>query len=338
MLAAAAFLLGGPSACGGDGSDGNTVETGTPSASASSGPTSGASSSPSSSASAPSSNQTLSGELCANEERGGSLRMYLSGDRTIFDGFVADGVKPAGINREIAADGACRLYGPADLFCSTPCTSGTTCAGDDVCVPTPVEQSAGTISVAGLLAPVEMTPNAITGKYGKTILNPYPAFEPGAPIEVSASGDVISAFKLHGWGVPPLVTSLTTVNVSSGSGVPLTWDTAGVNPDHTEVEIWFSVDVHGSTTRWIECTVPDSGSFELPASLVTELIELGLSGFPRMTMTRRSADSVELSTGDCVDFQVGSEVKIELTVDGLISCNGDTECPDGQSCVELACE
>jgi hypothetical protein len=284
-------------------------------------------------------NAAPSGEVCANAERAGSLGLRLTGGKTVFDGAIADGITPTSVYQEIAAEGPCQLLGPRNLFCSPDCESGMTCAGENTCTPTPTKESAGTITVTGLEAPLEVTRNGITGGYSKTILEPYPAFEPGAAIELSAAGDVIAAFTLHGWGIPPLVTSLTTVNVSKGSGVPLTWDTAGVDAEQTKIFLDFSVNVHGATTGWIECTVPDTGSFEIPATLVSDLIDLGLSGFPRMSMSRRSADSTQLSTGDCVDFEVSSEVQIELTVDGLVSCSASMPCPDGQSCsTEMVCE
>jgi Cys-rich repeat protein len=135
------------------------------------------------------------------------------------------------------------------------------------------------------------------------------------------------------------VTALSTIDVSSGSPVPLTWETAGVNTDQSEIFIYFSVNVHGTVTGWIECTVPDTGSFDIPASLVTDLIGLGITNFPSMQMNRRSVDSTDLSTGDCVDFEVGSQVTIELTVDGLVSCSDNTDCPEGQTCsTEGFCE
>jgi hypothetical protein len=260
-------------------------------------------------------------------------------DRTLMDGAISDGIAPGGVYREVAAEGSCQLLGPRDLFCATTCASGTTCAGDDMCVTTPMKQSAGKITLTGLDTPLEVMANGITGSYSATILDPYPAFEAGAAIALSAAGDVFAPFELHGWGVPPLVTTLSTINVASGSAVPLTWETAGANTDQSVIFISFSVNVHGAVTGWIECTVPDTGSFDIPATLVSDLIELGLSGFPRMTMTRRSADSTDLSTGDCVDFEVGSQVTIELTVDGLVSCSDDSECPEGQMCTsELTCE
>lgn len=344
----AMFLISGASACGGGEDDGASEGTGGSggtgggsggsAGSGGSGAGNGGSSGSSAGSSGTSGNGAPSGEVCANDERAGSFSLRLSGgDRTLFSGAISDGVAPTGLNREIASEGACQLLGP--LVCSTACASGTACAGDDMCAPLPMKQSAGAITVTGLLVPVEVMANGITGEYSKTILDPYPAFEPGAAIALSAAGATIPAFTLRGWGVPELETPLSTINVSSGSPVPLTWETAGVNTEHSEIFISFSVNVHGATTGWIECTVPDTGSFDLPAGLVSDLIDLGLSGFPRMTITRRSADSTALSAGDCVDFEVASQVTIELTVDGLVSCNDDTDCPEGQMCTpELACE
>jgi hypothetical protein len=347
----AIVLVGGSVACGGgdsgEGSGGSSGTSGSGGSSASggssgvggSGSGNGGSAGSTGGSSGTSGTGEPSGEVCPNERRAGSLSLRMTNDRTIVDGSISDGIAPAGVYREISSAGSCQLLGPRDLFCATPCGSGTTCAGDDMCVPTPMKQSAGAITLTGLEEPLEVMANGITGIYSDTILDPYPLFEAGAAIELSAAGDVFAPFTLRGWGVPPLVTSLSTANVVSGSAVPLTWDTAGVNSEQSEIFISFSVNVHGATTGWIECTAPDTGSFDIPAALVSDLVDLGLSGFPRMTMTRRSADSTDLSTGDCVDFEVGSQVTIELTVDGLVSCNEDSECPEGQMCTpELSCE
>jgi hypothetical protein len=278
-----------------------------------------------------------SGEPCAKNERAGTLALRLTDGKTILEGAISNGASPVG-ETDVASEGLCRLVGPA--VCATTCASGTVCVGNDVCMTDPTEESAGKITVTGLLTPLELMVNGITGTYSKTIVDPYPAFEPGAAIQLSAAGDTIPAFNLHGWGVPQLVvTTPSPVNVSSGSGVPLTWETTGVNPEQSEVFINFEVNVHGAATGHIECTVPDTGSYELPETLVTDLVDRGLSGFPRMEMIRRSVDSTELAAGNCVEFEVGTQVTIELTVDGLVSCSDDLPCPEGQTCTpELTCE
>jgi hypothetical protein len=255
----------------------------------------------------------------------------------VFTGAVSNGVAPAAIPDVLAASGSCELVGPRSLFCSTPCESGQTCAGDDTCVPTPQKVSVGSLSLTGLLAEVEVSPNGITSDYSKTIMDPFPGFEPGAAIQITAAGEDSEAFTMGAWGVAKLDSPERFVQVAPGSGVTLEWDATAANPAQSQVAVTFTVNAHGATTGWIECTAEDTGSFEIPEPLVTQLIELGLSGFPRVSLARRSTDTVALP-GGCVDFQVSSDVTLELEIDGLISCNTSEDCPDGQSCSpELAC-
>jgi hypothetical protein len=277
------------------------------------------------------------GEVCAREERVGSFRLYLGEDRTIFSGAVSNGVAPGALSRVIAAEGSCELLGPPSLLCSTPCGSGMTCAGDDNCVPSPMKVSAGAIGVSGLLAPLDVNPNGITLDYSSTIFDPFPAFETGAAIELSAEGEEVGAFTLNASGVSAMVSPDSVISVASGSGALFTWDASTANPSQANVFISFTVNAHGSVTGWIECTAEDTGSFEIPAGLVTQLIELGLSGFPRARLGRRSTDTAAVEAG-CVDLSVSSEVTINLEVDGLTSCNADTDCPEGETCSpDLAC-
>lgn len=316
----------GPSATTSSGSDSETSTSGNSVANAGTSSTTGAVGEPS------------SGQACEPAARVGTLGLRLSDEKTLLSGAILDSVNPESVFESVASEGDCDLLAPRDLFCSE-CPSGQTCAGQEACIPKPAKQSAGTLTVAGLLVGLEAQPNGITGEYTSTLTDPYPAFEPGALLSLSASGEFFEAFTLAAWGIAPMVTSQTLVSVTRESPVTLTWDTANVDQDKSEVFIEFSVNVHGATTGWIECTVPDTGSFAIPASLVSQLIDRGLSGFPRMDLVRRSIDSTTLSTGDCVEFEVSSSARIELAVEGLISCNETTPCPSGQNCTtELTCE
>lgn len=112
----------------------------------------------------------------------------------------------------------------------------------------------------------------------------------------------------------------------------------GVDQEQSAVFVSFSVNVHGAVTGWIECTAPDTGEFEIPAELVSDLIDLGLSGFPRVDIERRSSATLDVSAG-CVDLYVGSKVTMDIDVDGLQSCNNETDCAQGQTCSpELTCQ
>jgi hypothetical protein len=280
---------------------------------------------------------TSVGARCDRAARIGSLSVNLSSDRTIVAGAISSGVLPSSVAGVETESGGCELLVPRDLLCSS-CTAGEACAGEDMCVPKPSKVSAGDVSVEGLLVDVQVAPNGLTLDYSKTLLDPYPAYDLGAGLTIHAAGDVVEAFEATVYGVPQMVSDLPAVAVKQGEPAKLEWDTENVESDQTSVFISFSVNVHGAVTGWIECTAPDTGSFEIPADLVSSLIDLGLSGFPRVELERRSSATVELEDG-CVDVYAGSKVTIEIEVDGLASCNDDDDCADGQTCSpELACE
>ncbi len=276
---------------------------------------------------------------CPRDARIGSFQVYLAEDRTIFSGTVADGVAPTAIPDVLAEEGSCQLLAPRDLFCSVPCASGESCAGDDTCVPTPSNVSVGQVTVSGLVEPLELEANGITVTYDRTITDPYPGFQAGATVSLSAAGDEVEAFSLNATGVQELATSASTVSVQEGSPTTLTWDASGADPTATGISISFSVHTHGGTTGWIECLVPDTGSFDVPASLVSQLIGMGLAGFPRATVSRISRDTATVSLG-CVELSLSSDVTLDLEVEGLTSCDSADDCPTGQTCNEelLACE
>lgn len=280
---------------------------------------------------------TSVGARCDRATRLGSLSINLGKDRTIVAGAVSNGVLPSSVPEVQMASGGCELLVPRDLFC-TSCSAGEACAGDDACVPKPSKVSAGAVSIEGLLLETEVTPNGLTLDYSKTILDPYPAYDIGQALTLHASGDVTEAFEANVYGVPQLVSDLPIVAVKQGEATLLEWNAENVVPEQTSVFISFSVNVHGAVTGWIECTAPDTGSFEIPAPMVSALIDLGLSGFPRVDLERRSSATVGLEAG-CVDVYAGSKLTLEIEVDGLSSCNEDGDCPDGQTCSEeLACE
>lgn len=279
------------------------------------------------------------GEVCDRAARIGTFRLDLGADRTTFAGTLTDAVVPAAVLELLAEEDSCQLLGPRSLFCDPGCESGTTCSADGSCIPTPENLTVGDVSVSGLLAPLEVSPHPITSNYTASILDPFPSFEAGAALSLSATGDGdIGAFTLDGVGIAPMAAPNTVVAIQRDTPAVFSWDASGAAPETSAVYIDITVNPHGSTTSWIECLVEDTGAFEVPASLVTRLVDLGLSGFPRATIGRRSTDGISLPNG-CVDFRISSEVTVDLEVDGLISCNTKDDCPDGQVCsVELACQ
>jgi hypothetical protein len=125
-----------------------------------------------------------------------------------------------------------------------------------------------------------------------------------------------------------------TPEVRAGEGLTMSWAAAGI-PDISRVHLVLDVAHHGGKKGEIVCDVPDTGSFEIPESLVTELVSLGLAGFPTIVVTRL-AGALGTVESD-VAFTIASPIE-RLVNTGVTSCTDDTECPMGTTCrVELTC-
>jgi hypothetical protein len=125
------------------------------------------------------------------------------------------------------------------------------------------------------------------------------------------------------------VTSLEAMRRLSGSQDGFGGDLGGLEgADRICQQIAEGVGAGQKTWRH----VPDTGSFEIPEALITGLFEFGLSGFPAIVLTRRSADSVETDLG-CVELVAATSVRVPVDVPGLTSCTAAApQCPDGQTC------
>lgn len=277
----------------------------------------------------------LSYEPCPAETRIGGFSVQLTDAFTGVQGQVTDAVDPAVVGLQQGASvGGCRLMRPPSLFCQPACPPEQACAGDDRCVARPEAQDVGTVVVEGLKAPVEMTARAPVFFYTFTGDLPHPGFDPGDAIVLRGGG--AEPFTLVGRGIPKLQVSGDTLALEAGTDAALEWTA----PDDTTaigVRIVLNIANHGGTPAWIECEAPDTGRFDIPAALIDTLLDLGFSGFPSVGLTRRTADSTDLAIG-CVDFQVLSEVVLDVDIPGLVSCDADDQCPDGQVCrVDLTC-
>ena len=273
------------------------------------------------------------GGACDAAERAGGFRVSLTESYTSVTGSVYDGVNPSNIAVELDSEGACVLLSPSDLTCSPACSGDETCGFGETCIPAPLQYDAGTVTLDGMNAPVSMEPNAFNFSYSATIRDPNPAFDPGATIKLSATGGERSPFNLEATGVSPITSSETALPVDRDTPVEVIWNPDEAAGDDVYVHINFSVNTHGATTGWIVCDVPDTGSYAIPASLVTQLINLGLSGWPEIQISRQSDASTTIEPG-CVDLLVFSEIRIPIELPGLVSCSEEDPCPDGQVCLD----
>ncbi len=267
---------------------------------------------------------------CAPSARVGGFEVTLTDSFTAVSGHVESGVAPASVLEPVASLSGCRLTRAPDLFCDPACGVGMTCGPGGACVAFPAPRDVGLVRVSGLAAPVSMAPTATGKRYFATEL-PHPGFAPGAEITLVASGADIGGFRLRGWGVSPLAPAAQEATLARGQDLVVGWAPA---EGPTRVWLTLQIDEHGLSPGRLVCEVDDSGAVTVPAGLVDQLVDLGVSGYPRATLARRTADRVDLASG-CVDLTVSSEVELGLAVAGHVPCARDEDCPAGRAC-ELA--
>ena len=279
---------------------------------------------------------------CPGDTEVGGFVIELGDGFTSVDGRVFDGVTPSLVPSELMREGDCRLVTLPNLLCDPGCAASTeTCGLDNQCVPVPVAHSVGDVTVSGLARAVEMTANANTGSYRPAPpALPHPGFTAGADLRLSASGGDYAAFELRGWGIEPFQFTGETVDVSGSTPANLSW-APPTQAGPARVRAVLDINNHGSSSNAIECDFPDTGSAQIPASLIDALIDLGASGFPTLGITRRTATSTTIEPG-CVQLVVSSDLQFSIDVNlaGLTSCDDDSMCPEGQTCkpLERFCE
>jgi hypothetical protein len=62
---------------------------------------------------------------------------------------------------------------------------------------------------------------------------------------------------------------------------------------------------------------------------VTQLVSLGLAGYPDITLERYSAAAD--ASGPMIQLRIGSLVRREVDT-GVLSCDEDSQCESGQTC------
>jgi hypothetical protein len=250
-------------------------------------------------------------------------------------GKVYDGETPTTIVWESSEiDAECTLTTPRVPFCSTPCGGSAACVEDGVCEPYPSARSVGAVSVSGLhasdgSASFVMTPIANAYQPPAGVALEYPPFGEGETVTFSAAGEYFAAFSIESRGVLPLDLTSTDITLRRGEPVELGWVPGA--PGNASVHVKLDISHHGGSKGQIECDTSDAGALTISAALITTLIDLGISGYPSVIVTRRALGSAVIAAGR-VDLDVSSVVEREIGVEGLTSCTADAQCPRGQSC------
>jgi hypothetical protein len=274
---------------------------------------------------------------CPLSNRVGQFQVELAELYTGVIGRVLNGVIPSNIPTVVTSEGDCTLYQPVVLFCDPPCVPGETCGESGDCIPYPLSQNVGTVTITGMEETVTMTPLEPGNFYTNPGTLPHPAFNEGADITLETDGGDYTPFTLKGRGLTALTSHLETALLESDSPLVLQWDLPLDETNPTQVYLELNIALHGGTPAWIACDVPDTGAFSISASMVTQLVALGYSGYPQVELVRRTIDAIDMALG-CVEFEVLSSLVLPIEIPGLISCSQDEDCPEGQTCQsDLTC-
>jgi hypothetical protein len=276
-------------------------------------------------------------KTCSLETRTGEFVLERAETFTgVQSGYVLDGVEPLRIPVEVSRSGGCRIMQPpkAAAPCAPDCPVGQMCSKGK-CAKQPAPQPLGKVTLGGLKAPITL--KATDNRYTNDGPLPHPAYEDGEAITLTASGEAgYGPFTLKGTGVGELKLPKEPLLVEEGKPVTLTWP-APAKPGGTRILVNFAVNLHGTTDTWLECEVADTGSFTVDGATTKALFMHGVSGFPRVSITRQSADTTMVRSG-CAEFRVKTEADRDLKVPGLTSCQGDSDCPAGKACQgDLTC-
>lgn len=269
---------------------------------------------------------------CALDLDFGGFAVIDEDTETTVDGAVADAVVPITILEEIGSDGDCRLMRRNNPHCEAACDPGQTCDWEGECVTYPAKQDLGTVTLEGLVQPVEMEPVFPGNTYFNTSL-PHPAMTPGELVTLRMPGGLYGPARLYGVAVDPLSGLAQEWVVEAGVDLTVSWDTPTASVVRSEIFISVNIDQHGASPGTLMCVFEDDGEGVVSGALLEELVSVGVTGFPSGLIERRTLDSAPAAQG-CMDFKVGSKRIVSVDVLGFTPCTSDAECPDDLDCNE----
>lgn len=266
-----------------------------------------------------------------------------SGTASLF-GKVSDGPTPAALVWEKALDeGECQLMTPRVPFCATPCGGSAVCVENDVCQSYPTSKPVGVVHATGLMGAsgaVEFDMSPIVNGYqppaGTTLARP--PFTDGTPVTLTAAGSTsIIPFTLTSSGVAAITLTGSAPTLERGMPLNLTWAT-GSATTAARIKVKLDISHHGGTKGEIRCDTADDGALTLSSTMVTRLLDLGVSGYPTVIVRRERVGSALVQQGR-VDLLVGSEQEQAIVIPGLTSCTDNSQCTPPQTCqADLRCQ
>ena len=277
----------------------------------------------------------LGGE-CALENRFGTfiVEVYGTDGYSIVSGSALDGVVPITVLENVGTEGDCVLLKRNNPFCDPQCQGGETCDFDGECIPYPASQNLGVVTVGGLADDVVMRPVEPGTTYFDSTLT-HPIFNEGDLVEMRTHEDgAFGDLELHGVGVAPLQLTSTEWALSTEDDFVVTWAPPAGPTVRSEVYMRLTIDQHGTTPISMYCSFDDDGEGSIPAGLLGQLVDSGVTGFPNAVITRRTIDSVTVPGDGCLEFVASAPQNPDpsVDVDGFTPCTRPEDCPKGQTC------
>ncbi len=257
-------------------------------------------------------------------------------------GKVNDGPAPLQVAWEtVATEGDCRLEKPRVPFCSPSCGGGV-CVEDDVCQNYPTAMSVGAATLSGVKLSGGET-SLVLKEVAKAYQPPagttfaYPPFAEGDAVHLSAAGGGLPGFEVETTGVAPLWLEGEEFALEPDKALEITWNGAS-DPKASSVHVKLDISHHGGSKGMIECDLDDTGSLSISAALVTELLGLGVAGFPTIIVSRAASARATVGSGE-VALVVASTTERAVSVPGVESCTDTAQCPSGETCqADLTCQ
>ncbi len=236
-----------------------------------------------------------------------------------------------------AEEAGCQVLEPSIPFCEQDCETGMFCVEGNVCAADPPCFDLGTVTIQGLQTQDGEETVTLTSVVKQYQLNAqaqnnlvFPPFSEADLIRLEATGGDLEPFAIETTGVKPLDLLSDEVLLAPDQPTTLEWQPAQ-QQGNSRIEVRIDISHHGGQKGELFCDVEDTGSLEIPASLVTELINLGYAGYPTVDVTRRNTGSTSTTNGK-IHLKISSTETRPVTIPGLVSCFESADCPTGQTC------
>ena len=273
----------------------------------------------------------LDGE-CPDAVQWGGFLIDANEDYAWVAGSLSNGIVPVTVLTPVLESGDCAIWRQENPYCDGGCDSGYTCDLTGECVPYPVTQDLGTVTVTGLVQAVSMDPVNPGYNYYDTSL-PNPPWVAGEPLTLQTGGGAYDPVTAYGVAPVTLVPVTMAWQITPGEPLPIEWD-APTEAVRTELILHLRIDQHGTTPSSIVCIFEDDGAAEVPADALEMLMSAGVTGFPAGDLARRTADATDIGDGGCIDFVATSSHLATIGITGYTPCTRDQECPEGTTCNE----